>query len=188
MDHLALLVGGLLLLPQLSPSSVDSVGSLGRVDIVDIACAASDSRALATALREADGHRRAGREVHLQLEGRYILDIPLSFALAGAAAAPPGRMPRLVVRGPAVLDGGIRIGGWSRDATRPWLWVAPVPAALRAGGAVMQMFDGERRVPPARTPVLLPELWLQHLPWLGLLLVAALSSVLAVAPAQPPGL
>ena len=89
----------------------------------------------------------------LRLQGRYRLDSPLS--LGRPAAAAPGGLPPLVVRGPAVLDGGVPVTGWARDPTRPWLWAAPVPTALRGSGiTITQLFDGERRVPPARTPVL----------------------------------
>ena len=120
---------------------------------VEIACAASDPRALAAALLEADGHRQAGKGVRVQLQGRYRLDSPLS--LGRPVAAAPGGLPPLVVRGPAVLDGGVPVTGWARDPTRPWLWAAPVPTALRGSGiTITQLFDGERRVPPARTPVL----------------------------------
>ena len=110
---------------------------------------------LHAALDRARVHRAAGRDVVVQLHGRYPLDWTLNLgeqllSPEGSAVVSHGAV---ALRGPAVLDGGVRIDGWTKDATRPWLFAAEVPAELK-GINVTQMWDGERRVALARTPLM----------------------------------
>jgi hypothetical protein len=138
-----------------SSSSSGGGGGSGAAAAVRVRVAASDSTSLAAALLQAQAHREAGREVHLQLQGRYFLDAPLNFSKPMAQSG--RRLPPLLLHGPAVLDGGHPVINWTRDTARSWLWSAPVPTALRSAadaGTISQLFDGDTRVPPARTPVL----------------------------------
>ena len=113
----------------------------------------SDVEGLLEAVRRAHGHRASGRAVQLELSGRYQLDRPLDLAAPGSADV----LPTLTLAGPAVLDGGVPVSGWAVDPARPWLFRAPVPPALHPiapDQPIVQMWDGETRVPVARTPTM----------------------------------
>ena len=113
----------------------------------------SDVEGLLAAVRRAHAHRASGRSVQLELSGRYQLDRPLDLAAPGSADV----LPTLTLVGPAVLDGGVRVTGWAVDSARPWLFRAPVPPALHPiapDEPIVQMWDGETRVPVARTPTM----------------------------------
>lgn len=92
----------------------------------------------------------------VQLSGRYELDETLDL---GAQLLPEHHSAHdtahgaVTLRGPAVLDGGVKVSGWEKDKTRPWLFVAKVPAALQSTN-VTQMWDGEHRVALARTELM----------------------------------
>ena len=140
---------------DMAAAAAGSVTTFHSANRVEIVCAASDSAALVAALRSTEAHRLAGKEVVLRLQGKYRLTAPLNFGLSRPLSARPARLSKLTVLGPCVLDGGVDVVGWVRDSSRPWLFSAAVPEALRTGNeTITQMFDGERRVPPARTPVL----------------------------------
>lgn len=115
--------------------------------------AESDVDALLAAVDLAHSHRASGHAVQLELSGRYHLTRPLNLAARGSADV----LPQLTLVGPAVLDGGVPVSGWVVDATRPWLFRAPVPPALlpiEPDQPIVQMWDGETRVPVARTPTM----------------------------------
>jgi hypothetical protein len=151
----------LLVQPESRRKDVRILGCSGVVanGTQHIQVAKSDTMALLTALRSAGVHRQTGNSVHLHLQGRYMLDQPLDLRVAmglpASSTRPTTMLPRLVVHGPAVLDGGVDVLNWQRDVSNPWLYSAPLPNALRQSNvSVTQMFDGERRVSPARTPIL----------------------------------
>ena len=124
---------------------------------VNIEVPASDTEQLTLALTRTEEHRRAGRAVQLKLTGRYLIRQPLDFALAPSSTHLTTRLlPKLTVLGPAVIDGGVDIDGWTRESSRSWLFSAPVPesASIANTSIITQMWAGDQRVPPARTPVL----------------------------------
>lgn len=128
-----------------------SAAAAQPLDRVEIECA--DAAALVAAVESSVAHRQAGSEVHLKLRGRVELDGPL--VIPRLQQSTGAAHPRLVLRGPAVFDGGVRVTDWTRDAKRPWMYIAPLPSALRAlNESITQLWDGDRRVPPARTPIL----------------------------------
>jgi hypothetical protein len=140
--------------PSIISSSGGGGGGSAAPAIIEHA-AESSLDGLHAALDRARVHRAAGRDVVVQLHGRYPLDSTLNLgeqllSPEGSAVVSHGAV---ALRGPAVLDGGVRIDGWTKDATRPWLFAAEVPAELK-GINVTQMWDGERRVALARTPLM----------------------------------
>jgi hypothetical protein len=123
--------------------------------VVEVDC--TDAPTLTAALRDSVVHREAGAEVHLKLRGHIKLDRPLAIPVQPSSAR-SGRVtwPQLILRGPAIVDGGVSVINWTRDARRPWLYSAPVPVELSLpdNESITQLWDGEQRIPPARTPIL----------------------------------
>ncbi|MFD3583312.1 discoidin domain-containing protein [Streptomyces sp. NPDC058683] len=87
---------------------------------------------------------RTAGDVHVQLAGgTYRLDAPLRFGPGDSGRgghrivweAAPGARP--------VVSGGVPIDGWHRDADRPALWSAPVPAGLDT----RQLYADGQRIP-----------------------------------------
>ena len=104
---------------------------MGQRPVVEHA-AASSLDGLHEALARARVHRAAGRDVLVQLHGRYELDSTLDLgAELQSASDGMAHHGAVTLRGPAVLDGGVQISGWVKDPARPWLFVAKVPAALQ---------------------------------------------------------
>ena len=95
--------------------------------------------------------------MHLKLRGHIKLDRPLAIpAQQDNARGARAAWPQLILRGPAIVDGGVSVVNWTRDTRRPWLYSAPVPVelSLPAEKSITQLWDGEKRIPLARTPIL----------------------------------
>eukprot|EP01052_Picozoa_sp_SAG31_P013982 SAG31_NODE_855_length_11461_cov_5.496215_2_plen_295_part_00 len=119
---------------------------------VEFDCVDADS--LKAALKSSVAHRRAGSDVQLKLSGRITVDRPLVVPQLQPSPR-TGMPPKLFLRGPAVLDGGIDVTGWTRDPLLPWLYSASLPKPLRTRNeSITQLFDGNKRVPLARTQTL----------------------------------
>ena len=144
--------------PLLLVAHIATAGSSSSWPHVVEHAGSSSLDGLREALARARVHRAAGRDVVVQLHGRYALNSTLDLGeLLPAGLLAQSHYPAasqqhgvVTLRGPAVFDGGVEISGWTKDASRPWLFVANVPSALQ-GINVTQMWDGERRVALART-------------------------------------
>ena len=110
----------------------------------------SPYRALIATLERASALRSTtSGAVTVHVHGHFNLQAPISGALGGPGGA------ALRLKGPATFSGGVAVTGWQQDATRPWLWQAPVPAGLTlAHGTISQLWDGGRRVQLARSPTM----------------------------------